>query len=155
MEPSQPAQATHAGLAVERGGALDPATRKRLAKWVALILGVAVGLWRFQWAWQAALHAPRGLGWTAFGFTTPWLAAVPLAVLGLCKPRWAAYGFAASFLIRMATPLRAAQSLGDVLGYLLFPGLLALPFALVAVLFFYASQPSALNVEPRCGASRP
>jgi hypothetical protein len=146
--PSQPSEAAHEragpGAAVEREVVLDPASRKRMAKWIAIVLGVWIGLWRFQWAWHFAL-ALRDRGWVmaAFGSAAPWLVAAPLAVLGLWKPRWAAYAFGACFLAILASPLLITHSLGGVFGNLPFTGVPALLFALVAALFFYASLPAA------------
>jgi MFS family permease len=141
--PDQPMETTHGRVGAEagseRGNTLDQESRKRLAKWVALVVGVAIGLWRLRSAKYLVVLAVRSHSLATLGFAAPVLAAIPLAALGLWKPRWAAYGFATCFLILLASPLRAAHSLGDVLGYLLFMGIPALPFALVAVLFFYAS----------------
>jgi hypothetical protein len=141
----QPPQATReragAGAPAERDSALESASRKRMAKWVALILGVALGLWRFQWAWHSTVHAPQIVLWMAACNATPWLVAAPLALLGIWKPRWAAYAFGACFLAPLVSQLLPMHSLGDAFGYLPFTGLQALPFALVAALFFYASRP--------------
>lgn len=139
-----PAKAAYGRAGVRQtvvdGSPLGTSGRKRLAKWVAVILGAGIGLLRFQTAWHLAIEAPSGLGWTAVGHTAPWLAAVPLAILGLWKPRWAAYGYWLCFLVLLSTPLRALRKLGDLVGFLLFPGMMALPLALVALLFYYASD---------------
>lgn len=138
--PPTEAPRTRAGAepAVNPGGALELPSRKRMAKWVAIFLGVALGLWRFQWAWHSAVHAPQIIFWMTACNATAWLAAAPYALLGIWKPRWAAYAFVACFLALVASPVLTTFNFGDVFGYLPFTGLQALPFALVAALFFYA-----------------
>jgi len=69
------------------------------------------------------------------------LTLLPLTILGIWKPRLAAYLLGASFVIALAYPMLGPQSAGDVLGYLLFASVPALPIALVAGLLLYASFP--------------
>ena len=118
--------------------------------WVLLLLilvcvaGLAVLIWsRLP---QAAANISRwraGAVWLLQSLLIATvLALLPLTLLGAWKPRLAGYLLAASFVVALAYPMRGAQGLGDAFKYLFWAGTPALPMALVAALYFYASTGS-------------
>ncbi len=134
-----------------RGG--NPRT---LAHRAGAILGVTVGVVLFVLGFQALFTANvNDTWWTITTGIAGTLTLLPLSVVGISRPRGAAYGIIASF---------AVFSLGVVISGLQRPHdtefsgsnlarffvYFALPFCSVAALFYYASSKNRFG-EPRSG----
>lgn len=124
-------------------GALVPRDRHRRAQWAAVILGILAGSRHLQGGAHLALRTVRIHDWiNTAGISASSLALLPLTILGIWKPRLAAYILLACFTVALAYPVRASHGLGDMLAYFPWVAMPALPLAFVAGLFFYAVSPS-------------
>ena len=130
-------------------GFLGLGVRARHAQWGAVVLGILVGGWRLRSGATLALRFGAVHDWVGvIGVAASSLVVLPLAILGIWRPRVAAYLLAASVVVALAYPMRAARGLGDVLAYLVWASVPALPLALVAGLFLCASSPGRAGAEP-------
>lgn len=126
-------------------------TRLRNAQWGAVFLGVFAGGWRLWVSFPLVRRFALAHDWVGtVGAGVSALVLLPLTLLGIWKPRLAAYLLAGSLLLALAYPMHGAQNQGSALAYLLWVCVPALPVALVAGLFFYASS-SPDRCPPRPG----
>ena len=120
--------------------ALVPSDRRHQAQWAGVIVGILAGSRLFYGGAHLALRTARIHDWiSTAGITASSLALLPLAILGIWKPRVAASILAASFVVALAYPMWAAHGIGNMVAYLPWAAIPALPMALVAGLFLYAS----------------
>lgn len=110
------------------------------AQWAAVLLGVLTGSFHLRVGVILAEKFARSHEWfSVAGVAASLLAPLPLAILGIWKPRVVGYLLVAGFALALVYPTLDAQNLGDALAYLAWASLLALPLPLTAGLFLYSS----------------
>lgn len=119
-------------------------SNKNLVRWSGVLLGITLGAARFLVALRYSFLITRATGWLEIiGGLSVTLTLLPLSIVGIFKPRLAAYSLVGCLAIAVLTlfgsgGFRLFASAGLV-GFLRFVLAVALPYSAIAGLLLYAS----------------
>jgi hypothetical protein len=116
-----------------------------LARWSGVLLGVIVGTMRFVTGLQGLFSLTRGIGWLELlGGLCATMTLLPLALLGIFRPRLAGYSLLASLAVTLIVLLAWGGphvfAIGGGFGFLTFTLFFFIPYVTVAGLLLYSGR---------------